>query len=61
MSEHAWVQENIASYVAGGLEPAERERLLAEADEGDADAQSGASMSIAETCCRPGARHARAS
>jgi Domain of unknown function (DUF4349)/Putative zinc-finger len=27
MSEHAWVQENIASYVAGGLEPAERERL----------------------------------
>jgi hypothetical protein len=27
MSEHAWVQENIASYVAGGLEPTERERL----------------------------------
>src|SRR5437588_1792094 len=27
MSEHAWVLENIASYVAGGLEAAERERL----------------------------------
>ena len=27
MSDHAWVQENIASYLAGGLESAERERL----------------------------------
>src|SRR5438552_3011500 len=27
MSDHAWVQENIESYVAGGLEPAECERL----------------------------------
>jgi hypothetical protein len=27
MSEHAWVLENIASYLADGLEPAERERL----------------------------------
>ena len=27
MSDHAWVQENIASYLAGGLEPSERERL----------------------------------
>ena len=27
MSEHAWTLENLAAYVAGGLEPAERERL----------------------------------
>src|SRR5262249_47762690 len=27
MSEHAWVLENIAGYVAGGLEETERERL----------------------------------
>ena len=27
MSEHAWVLENLASYVAGGLAPEERERL----------------------------------
>ena len=27
MSEHAWVLENIASFNAGGLEAAERERL----------------------------------
>ncbi|MBI3466272.1 MAG: DUF4349 domain-containing protein [Planctomycetes bacterium] len=27
MSEHAWVLENAASYVADGLDPAERERL----------------------------------
>ncbi len=27
MSEHAWVLENIAGYVAGGLESAEREQL----------------------------------
>src|SRR5262249_29885763 len=27
MSEHAWVQENIAAYVAGGLEGAEAERI----------------------------------
>jgi hypothetical protein len=27
MSEHAWVRENVASYLAGGLEPAERDRL----------------------------------
>src|SRR5436853_6674420 len=27
MSEHAWTLENIAGYLAGGLEPAERERL----------------------------------
>jgi hypothetical protein len=27
MSEHTWTQQNIASYVAGGLDAAERERL----------------------------------
>jgi hypothetical protein len=27
MSDHIWTQENIAAYVLGGLEPAERERL----------------------------------
>ncbi len=27
MSEHAWVLENIETYGAGGLEPAERERI----------------------------------
>src|SRR5262245_9196271 len=27
MSEHAWVLENLASYSAGGLEAAERDRL----------------------------------
>lgn len=27
MSEHAWSQENLESFVAGGLEPGERERL----------------------------------
>src|SRR5437016_4724431 len=27
MSEHAWILENLESYHAGGLEPAERERL----------------------------------
>jgi anti-sigma factor RsiW len=27
MSEHAWILENLESYTAGGLEPAERERL----------------------------------
>ena len=27
MSEHVWAQENIAAYVAGGLEPADGERL----------------------------------
>ncbi len=29
MSEHVWAQENIAAYVAGGLDPAEGERLEA--------------------------------
>jgi hypothetical protein len=28
MSEHAWVLENVASFVAGGLDEAERERLV---------------------------------
>src|SRR5579883_228790 len=27
MSDHAWILENLAAYLAGGLEPAERERL----------------------------------
>jgi hypothetical protein len=27
MSDHAWTLENLAAYLAGGLEPAERERL----------------------------------
>src|SRR5579885_2238673 len=27
MSDHAWILENLATYLAGGLEPAERERL----------------------------------
>ena len=27
MSEHVWTLENLAAHVAGGLEPAERERL----------------------------------
>ncbi len=27
MSEHVWTQENIAVYVAGGLQPSEGERL----------------------------------
>ncbi len=27
MSDHAWVVENLAAYLADGLEPAERERL----------------------------------
>ena len=27
MSDHAWTQENLATHVANGLEPADRERL----------------------------------
>src|SRR5579875_2317565 len=27
MSDHAWILENLAAYLTGGLEPAERERL----------------------------------
>jgi hypothetical protein len=27
MSDHAWILENLAAYLSGGLEPAERERL----------------------------------
>ena len=27
MSDHVWAQENIAAYIAGGLDPAEAERL----------------------------------
>ena len=27
MFDHTWIQENLAAYLAGGLEPAERERL----------------------------------
>ena len=27
MSDHQWAQNGMAAYVAGGLEPAERERL----------------------------------
>jgi phosphopantetheinyl transferase len=33
MSEHAWVLENVAAHVAGGLEPTERERLQAHVNE----------------------------
>ncbi len=33
MSEHAWVSENLAAYVAGGLEAAEAERVEAHAAE----------------------------
>ncbi len=33
MSEHAWVEENIASYTAGGLDAEERQRLEQHAGE----------------------------
>ena len=33
MAEHAWTLENLAAYVAGGLEPAERDRLERHAGE----------------------------
>jgi hypothetical protein len=35
MSDHAWTLENLAAYIAGGLEPAERERLEGHAAECD--------------------------
>ncbi len=42
MSDHTWTQENIASYVAGGLDAAERERLEQHAaDCGDCAAAPG--------------------